>query len=81
MPQYSKGDEKKYFPTVIAALIIAAIAISGFIYSMVKGQDDAKIGQPFDEKPGIVKLSPGSNTPTPKTAPSVPSPTTPPPSN
>ena len=45
MPQYKKGDEKKFFPTVIAALIVAAVAIASFIYSVVKNNDDSKIGQ------------------------------------
>ncbi len=81
MPQYKKGDEKKFFPTVIAALIVAAVAIASFIYSVVKNGDDSKIGQPLDNDSSIIKLNPGSDLQTPTTAPSVPTPTTPPPVN
>lgn len=81
MPQYSKGDEKKYFPTVIAALIVAAIAIASLIYSSIKNSDDAKIDEPLDNGSAVMKLSPGSNVQTPKSVPNVPAPTTPPPSN
>ena len=81
MPQYSNGDEKKYFPTVIAALIVAAIAIASFIYSFIKGGDTADLSQPAGNGTSVVKLNPGSTVPTPKSAPSVTSPTIPAPAN
>lgn len=81
MPEYKKGDEKKYFPSIIAALIVAAIAIASFIYSFVKNGDDSKIGQPLEKNSPVIKLNPGADLQTPTTAPSVPSPTTPPPTN
>ncbi|MCX6734421.1 MAG: hypothetical protein NTZ25_00750 [Candidatus Peregrinibacteria bacterium] len=80
MPEYKKGDEKKFFPTAIAALIVAAIAIASFIYSVVKTGDNAKVTQPSNNSP-VMKLNPGAGVQTPTTAPSVPSPTTPPPAN
>lgn len=68
MPKYSK--------TVIAALIVVAIAIAWFIYSSAKNGSDSKPTQP-----NVVKLNPGADLQTPKSAPSVTAPTTPPPSN
>lgn len=81
MPQYKRGDEKKFFPTIIAALIVAAVAISGFIYSFIKNGDDSKIGQPLEKNSPVIELNPGAGVQTPKSAPSVTSPTTPPPTN
>lgn len=68
---------KKYFSAVIAALIVGALVIAGFIYSTIKTGDETEIG---GSKSGVVKLSPGVGVPTPKSAPSVVPPTTPPPS-
>ena len=81
MPQYQKGDEKKYFPTVIAAVIVAAIAIAAFIFSLVKTSDTAQLNQPAGSASNVVKLNPGADLQTPKSAPAVTAPTTPPPSN
>ena len=35
MPTYKKGSEKKYFPSVIAALAVLSAAIGFFIYSLI----------------------------------------------
>lgn len=76
MPKYVQGEEKKYFPMMIAALIAGAIVIAGFIYSLVKNADKTKIGS---SKVNVMELSPGGKTAMPKTAPYVAPPTTPPP--
>lgn len=72
---------KYYSNIVIAAVIVAAIAIATFIYSIARNGDDGKIEQPLYNSSSAVKLSPGSSVPTPKTAPNVTPPTTPPPAN
>lgn len=56
--------------TIIAAVIVIAIAIAAFIYSNVM-QPSAK----------QIELSPGADLQTPKSAPSVTPPTMPPPAN
>lgn len=71
----------KYSKTFIAAMIVVAIAIATFIYSIARNGDDGKVEQPLDNGSSAVKLSPGANVPTPKTAPNVTPPTTPPPAN
>ncbi len=81
MPQYKKGDENKFFPTVIAALVVAAVAIASLIYSIVKNSDDSKLGKPFENDSSIMELNPNMNLQTPQSTPSVVAPTTPPPTN
>ena len=58
--------------TIIAALIVIAIAIAAFIYSNVM--------QP-SAKNAPIELNPGADIQTPKGAPSVTPPTMPPPAN
>ena len=36
MPQYSKGDENKYFPAVIASLVVVGFGLSSIIYAFLK---------------------------------------------
>lgn len=76
MPEYVKGEEKKYFPAVIAALIIGAIAIASLIFSLIKAGDNSEKDLGIGD--GVVKLNPDANLATPNSAPNVAPPTNPP---
>lgn len=81
MPKYIKGEEKKYFPTVIAILIILATAIGFFIYSIVTGPIDKSLKEVLVDDDGIIniQLNPGPDLAQPKIEPNIEQPTTPPP--
>lgn len=79
MPEYVKGEEKKYFPAVIAALIIGAIAIASLIFSLIKVGDNSDNELGIGD--GVVKLNPDASLATPNSAPNVAPPTSPPTSN
>ncbi len=79
MPEYVKGEERKYFPAVIAALIVGAIAVASLIFSFIKAGDNSVADLGIGD--GAIKLSPGDGLPTPNSAPNITAPTAPPPSN
>lgn len=82
MPTYNKGDEKKYFPMVIAALIVLAVAIAGFVFSLVSKSPQEIDGVIIEEsEDGTIMVSPGPGLATPEGPPNLPMPTSPPPSN
>jgi len=66
MPKYKDGEENKYFPTIAAALLIIAIAISAFVASLIRAND-----------PVGVYVNPDS-LPTPSAPPNLPEPEYPP---
>jgi hypothetical protein len=76
---YKKGDENTFFPTMIAALIVIAIAIAAFIYSFVRTTPDDLMLEPV-----AVSVSSDSAAPSsvgPSAPPSIPFPTEPPPAD
>ncbi|MBD3331124.1 hypothetical protein GF354_06420 [Candidatus Peregrinibacteria bacterium] len=79
---YNEGDENKYFPMMLASLIAIAIAVSAFIYSVVRTEPG---DVPYDDIEGVsVEMEDGNAyvNPTeigPSGPPSVPFPTAPPP--
>lgn len=79
MPEYVKGEERRYFPAVIAALIIGAIAIASLIFSLINAGDNSE--QDLGIGDDVVKLNPDASLATPNSAPNVAPPTSPPPSN
>lgn len=79
MPKYVKGEENKYFPGIVAALVILASAIGFFIYSLVTGPADKNLEKVLVEDEGVVKLNPGSGLAVPTSEPNIEQPTTPPP--
>ena len=77
MPKkYQKGDENTYFPKVLAALIVFALAIATFIFSFVsKGPEDLEDYIIDEDKNGVINVSPGAGLATPSAPPSVVPPT------
>lgn len=75
---YSSGDEKKYFPAVIAALIAVAVIVGFFVYNSLKtGPED--LGYIIvEDLDGTVMLDP-VGVEGPSGPPSVPFPSYPPP--
>lgn len=51
--KYKKGDENKYFPAVIAGLVVVAVALASFVVSLVKNADqnldEVVIGEEDDQ--------------------------------
>ncbi len=79
MPDYVKGEEKKYFSILIAALIIIALAIGSFIYALVTNNEKENLEEILIENDnGTIKLSPGPGLATPTSEPNIPQPTAPP---
>jgi hypothetical protein len=78
MPQYQDGDEKKYFATVIAALVIIAIAVATFIFSLVRSDKDDFLEFLVEDVNGVPHVSPGPGMPVPDGPPNIPPPTSPP---
>lgn len=79
MTDYIKGEEKKHFSTIIAALIIIAVAIGSFIYALVTNDEEDNLEEILIENDGgTVKLSPGPGLATPTSEPNIPQPTSPP---
>ena len=76
---YKKGDENKYFPAIVAALLVIAIGLGTFIYNalMVPESDYEEIL--IEETASGISVSPGNAQPT--APPSYEQPTFPPPSN
>ena len=79
MTQYQEGDEKKHFATIIAALVIVAIAVATFIFSLVKSDKDDFLEFLIEDINGVPHVSPGPGMLTPEGPPNVPPPTSPPP--
>ncbi len=63
---YQESSEKKYFPAIVAALIVLSAAIGYFVYSLVTGFDTSITPEVvIEETDGIVRVNPGdSNIPT-----------------
>lgn len=76
---YKKGDENTYFPTMIAALVVIALAIAAFIYSFIKTTPVDLMLEPSAVSVGGEMAAPSSVGPS--APPSIPFPTEPPPSN
>ena len=78
---YNNGDEKKYFPSIIAALIVLASAIGVFVYSLFNTT-------PGDLEPVSVEITENGESiiqpvdmGVPITSPHVPEPVNPPPNS
>ncbi len=78
MPKYKKGDEKEYFPKLIAILIVIAIAIGTFIVSLITGGEKQVLEDAFIEK-SDEGVNPTAAGPFPKSQPNVAAPGYPPP--
>ncbi len=75
---YKKGDEKKYFTTVIAALITLAVVIGAIVYSSLRTSPENLDYIIVENLDGTVMVDPvGTDGPT--GPPSVPFPSYPPP--
>jgi hypothetical protein len=70
MPQYSKGDENKYFPTTIAALVVVGFALSSIVFAFLKTE-------PEDVADDII-LNPSDLSSFPEHKPNLAPPTAPP---
>ncbi len=70
----------KYGTTVYAALILIAIAIGTFIYTVILAQPEEIDDYVYDSSSGVPVVNPDDSM-LPDHAPSVPPPTTPPPGN
>ncbi len=71
-PKYSEGDEKSYLPTVIAILIVIAVAISTFVISILPATE-----RNLDSDLGIESVSP-TNESFPSGPPEIAPPDSPP---
>lgn len=71
---------KKYFISIIAALIVIAVAVATFVYSLVVGSQDNEVFLIEENENGIVTVDPGSGV-APSGPPNVEPPTEPAPSN
>ena len=78
MPTYKKGSEKKYFPSVIAALAVLSAAIGFFIYSLITHFEKPILEELLiEDEDGVIYVSPGGGGPFPTDLPNTPEPTTP----
>jgi len=74
MPNYNEGDENKFFPAVIAALLVIGLGLGTFIYSLINADPD-----PLDnfgghtveveEIDGVPHVNPGDGLAVPDAAP------------
>ncbi len=78
MPNYQNGDENSYFPVVIAALIVIAVAIASFVMSFLFGTDDLLESILIGDSKGVVTVNPGTSGVFPTSEPNVIPPDTPP---
>ena len=80
MPTYRKGDEKKYFPFIIGALLALSAAVGYFIYSLVYTTPGDLNPVVVEERDGTTFVNPGGAE-VPTYAPNIEPPVTPPPGN
>lgn len=76
---YEKGDENKYFPTVIAALIVLAVVIGGVVFTLLNGAPENLDQLIITEENGVTMIDPGPGLATPDGPPNIDQPTTLPP--
>lgn len=70
MPTYNEGDEKNYFPMMLAALVVVALAIATFIFNLVSpGPGDLDDDIIIEENGGFTKVSPGAGLAQPTSPP------------
>jgi len=81
MPTYKKGDEKDYLPTVLAALVIIAVLVASFIFSLVKGDTGTLEKDLLQVEDGVSFMNPDESMNVPSGPPILAEPTTPPPIN
>ncbi len=79
MSKYEKGSERKYFVSVVACLIVVAIAVSAFIFSIFKSDKDDLLDFLVETIDGVPYVNPGPGMQTPDGPPNVSPPTYPPP--
>ncbi len=73
-------NDKKYWTKIIATLIVIAIAVSAFVYSMIMRLDPETKPEVIIEDDGYpIMVSPGPGTVVPSGEPNFPEPTFPPP--
>lgn len=73
-----------YFPKMIAALIVIAVALASLVYSLVKSEpSDENIEGLIIEKSddGTILVNPSDDMPVPTSPPNITPPTAPPPNN
>lgn len=59
MPSYRDNEEKKYFPTMIAALAVIAVAIASFVISILFSTDNQLEPILIGGSDGMVTVDPG----------------------
>lgn len=72
---------KKYFASIIAALIVIAVAVASFAYSLVINSQDNEAFLIEETDTGIVTVDPGEGGAVPSGPPNVDAPTSPAPAN
>lgn len=78
MPTYKDGDEKSYFPALIAGLLVVAVSLATFIFSLIRGSDENVADElNIREENGVMLVDPSSG-PFPDGAPNLPVPVNPP---
>ena len=64
MPKYKNGDEKKYFPGIVAALIVIALAVASFVYSLITAGEKERLEEEYIEADGGIDPSGNMTFPT-----------------
>lgn len=68
--------------TIIAALIVLTVAVSFFVYSLVKEEDPQQLEEILvEDVDGVTQLNPGPGMATPTSEPNIAQPTSPPQEN
>ena len=77
--RYQEGDERSYFPAVIAGLVVVAVALATFVINLVRVADQNLDEVVIGKEDGEVTVDPG-NGPFPEGAPEdlMPAPISPP---
>ena len=78
MPKYKAGDENRYFPTMIAALIVIAIALATFVVTFLFGTDKNLDEVLIGNMEGISTADPGEAMTFPTAEPNLIPPENPP---
>lgn len=78
MPAYKKGDENKYFSSMIAAMLVITVGVIFFVYSLIT-ESDKHLDEIFvQDVDGVTQLNPGAGMATPDSEPNLNPPTSPP---
>lgn len=57
MPEYQPGSEKKYFPAVVAALIVIGVVVATFVYNLIFASDGLVVKKELGINPSTTNTS------------------------